>query len=127
MSGQRVLVVDDDPDITLLLRLALRREGYDVEAAANGEEAMGRAQASMPDCILLDVMMPGIDGLETCRRLRDDPRTCSCPVIMLTGVVVDVPEEDVLNTGADDWMPKPFDITTLVARVRDLINRRQPA
>ena len=88
---------------------------------------MGRAQACVPDCILLDVMMPGIDGLETCRRIRDDPRTCDCPVMMLTGMVVDVPEEDVLNTGADDWLPKPFDIRVLVNRVHDLIQRQRPS
>jgi len=115
----RLLVVDDEPDVALLLEMALRRQGYDVTTVASGEEAIEQAEADPPDCVLLDIMMPGIGGLEACRRLRESARTRHLPVIMITGMSVLSPEKEVLSTGADDWLPKPFDLTEL----GELVNR----
>jgi DNA-binding response OmpR family regulator len=119
----RVLVVDDDPDIRLLLRSTLRREGFNVEVAATGEEGLDRAHEHQPDCVLLDVVMPGIDGHETCRRLRDDPRTRDCAIIMLTGKSVSGNAE-MLASGADTWLAKPFDVEVLRALVRSAVRTK---
>jgi CheY-like chemotaxis protein len=121
----RLLVVDDEPDVALLLEMALRRQGYDVTTAASGEEAIERAETDLPDCVLLDIMMPGIGGLEACRRLRESPRTRHMPVIMITGMSVLSPEKEVLATGADDWLPKPFDLTALGHMVNRVLAARR--
>jgi two-component system response regulator MprA len=118
----RILVVDDDPEITAFLRRGLVYEGYQVETASNGEEALARAREREPDLVVLDVMMPGMDGLEVARRLR---QTGGVPIIMLTarGQVVD--KVAGLDSGADDYLVKPFDFDELLARVRALLRRHQ--
>src|SRR6476646_387160 len=112
----KVLVVDDEDNIIELIRLGLRYEGFEVEVASDGEQGLMQAQRIHPDLIILDVMMPGIDGLEVCRRLRNNPTTSDIPILMLTA------KDDVsdrilgLQTGADDYLTKPFDFYELLER-----------
>ncbi len=119
----RVLVIDDDPAMTSLLKRGLSYEGYRVDTAASGKEGMELARETPPDLVILDVMMPGIDGLEVCRRFRAaDP---SLPIIMLTAR--DGAEDQVsgLETGADDYVVKPFTFEVLLARIRALMRRTE--
>jgi DNA-binding response OmpR family regulator len=119
---QRVLVVDDDPAVTSVLKRGLSYEGFAVETAASGEEGLALARQRAPDAVVLDVMMPGLDGLEVLRRLRaGDPQL---PVLMLTAK--DAPSDQVegLRTGADDYVVKPFTFDVLVARIQALLRRR---
>ena len=118
-----VLVVDDDPNIRSVLGRGLRFEGYDVQLAADGQEALARARATPPDLVVLDVMLPDIDGLEVCRRLR---RGIPAPILMLTARDA-VPDRIAgLDSGADDYLIKPFDFDELLARIRALLRRAQP-
>ena len=118
-----VLVVDDDPHIRSVVSRGLRFEGYDVRVAADGLEALQLARSDPPDVIVLDVMLPGMDGLEVCRRLR---RGLQAPILMLTARDA-VPDRIAgLDSGADDYLVKPFDFDELVARIRALLRRAQP-
>ncbi|WP_334073845.1 MULTISPECIES: response regulator transcription factor [Paenibacillus] len=119
-----ILVIDDDEKITSMLRRGLAFEGYDVHTARNGAEGLSMVMSADPDLIILDVMMPQIDGFEVCRRLREGGS--SVPVLMLTAK--DEVENRVkgLDTGADDYLVKPFALEELLARVRALLRRREP-
>lgn len=119
----RVLVVDDDPDIARFIEINLRLEGYDVEIAHDGVDALDRITREMPDLVLLDVMMPRIDGVELCRRLRANPLTATVPVVMLTAKSLSADKVVGLTAGADDYIIKPFDTLELVARVRSTLRR----
>lgn len=118
-----ILVVDDDPQIVSFLKRGLTYEGYSVETAADGAEALAKARESEPDLIILDVMMPEIDGIEVSKRLR---AAGTVPILLLTakGTVAD--RVAGLDSGADDYLVKPFDFDELLARVRALLRRRQP-
>ena len=119
----RILVVDDDPSVTSLLRRGFTYEGYEVYAAASGSKALVIAREKPPDLVVLDIMMPGMDGLDVCRRLREaDP---ALPILMLTAK--DAPADQIagLDTGADDYVTKPFSFELLAARVRALLRRRE--
>jgi diguanylate cyclase (GGDEF)-like protein len=118
-----VLVVDDDHDIARFIEVNLQLEGFDVVVALDGEEALARFADDLPDLALLDVMMPRIDGVELCRRLRSDPLTASLPVIMLTAKSLSADKVVGLTAGADDYIIKPFDTLELVARVRSTLRR----
>ena len=118
-----VLVVDDDFDIARYVELNLSLEGFDVHVAHDGEEAVGKALELRPDIVLLDVMMPGLDGYEVCRRLRSDARTSHAAVIMLTAKTLSADTVLGLTSGADDYIAKPFDPPELVARVRAALRR----
>jgi len=123
-SQKKILVVEDEEDILALLHFNLIKAGYLVDCASQGEEALMLVRAKKPDLILLDLMLPGIDGLEICRRLRGDNRSKEIPVIMLTARGE---EEDVvrgLEMGADDYITKPFSIKVLLARVQTVLRRR---
>ncbi|MFO7170720.1 MAG: response regulator transcription factor [Chloroflexota bacterium] len=118
-----ILVVDDDPKIRSVLGRGLRFEGYDVQLAEDGQEALRIARVTPIDLVVLDVMLPGMDGLEVCRRLR---RGMSAPILMLTARDA-VPDRIAgLDSGADDYLIKPFDFDELLARVRALLRRAQP-
>ena len=123
----RVLIVEDEPDIRELVVHHLKREGYQVSAAASGEEALRQVQAAPPDLVLLDLMMPAMDGLEVCRRLRQDPATARLPIVMLTAKGDEVDRVLGLEIGADDYVVKPFSPKELLARVRAVLRRSRPA
>jgi len=125
--SSRVLIVEDEPDIRELVVHHLKREGYQVSAAASGEEALRQVQAAPPDLVLLDLMMPAMDGLEVCRRLRQDPATASLPIVMLTAKGDEVDRVLGLEIGADDYVVKPFSPKELLARVRAVLRRSRPA
>jgi phosphate regulon transcriptional regulator PhoB len=125
--SSRVLIVEDEPDIRELVVHHLKREGYQVSVAASGEEALRQVQASPPDLVLLDLMMPAMNGLEVCRRLRQDPVTASLPIVMLTAKGDEIDRVLGLEIGADDYVVKPFSPKELLARVRAVLRRSRPA
>lgn len=120
MSANRVLVVDDDTKTVDLVKLYLNRDGYRVLTAQDGVEALRLARESHPDLIVLDLMLPGIDGLEICRRLRSES---DVPIIMLTARTTDEDKLTGLGMGADDYVTKPFSPKELAARVRTVLRR----
>src|SRR3954452_5957406 len=122
-----ILVVDDERDLVELVRYNLERGGYGVITAFDGETALDAAQRRRPDLVVLDVMMPGIDGLEVCRRLRADVRTAGTPIIMLTAKAAEADRVVGLELGADDYVIKPFSPRELVARVRAVLRRSRGA
>jgi two-component system, cell cycle response regulator len=115
-----ILIVDDVPANVRLLEAKLAAEYYQVATARDGFEALSTARHWQPDLILLDVMMPGMDGLECCRRLKDDAGTAHIPVIMITALHAVAERVAALEVGADDFLSKPVEIGTLMARVRSL-------
>ncbi len=119
----RILVVDDEPDIVSLVSYNLKKEGYTVRSAADGEEALHIARSGDIDLVVLDLMLPGLSGLEICRILRADRRTKSIPVIMLTARGEERDRVQGLETGADDYLPKPFSPRELAARVKAVLRR----
>ncbi len=120
---ETILVVDDDPDIARFVEVNLRSAGYDVAVAGDGEEALERAGAIRPDLVLLDVMMPRIDGFEVAQRLRKNPQTASTSIIMLTAKALSADKVTGLQSGADDYIIKPFDPIELLARVKGTLRR----
>lgn len=122
----RVLIVEDEEPLTLLLRYNLEAEGYLVDSVARGDEAEIRLREGVPDLVLLDWMLPGLSGIELCRRLRMRPETERLPVIMLTARGEETERVRGLATGADDYVVKPFSVPELIARVRALLRRAKP-
>jgi len=120
---ETILVVDDDPDIARFVEVNLRSAGYDVSVAADGEEALERASSLRPDLVLLDVMMPRIDGFEVAQRLRRNPQTANTSIIMLTAKALSTDKVLGLTAGADDYIIKPFDPIELLARVKGTLRR----
>jgi two-component system response regulator ResD len=127
MMIPRVLVADDDDGVRQLLRLIFTREGFEVIEAANGEQTLARAVDSDPSVILLDIMMPGMDGYDTCRRLKDDRRTLGVPVIFVSAMEDRTGRVVASHFGAEDWIKKPVSPRDLVARVRGVLERRGTA
>lgn len=119
----RVLIVEDDEEIADVLRRCLRNEGYEVRACADGLEALEAAAAFVPDMVVLDLGLPGMDGVEVCRRLRADS---DVPILMLTARAEVEDRVGGLDAGADDYLAKPFERRELLARVRALLRRRPP-
>ena len=124
---ERVLVADDDPDILTVVKINLELDGFEVDTAVDGEDAMAKATSTPPNVIILDIMMPRMDGLTALHRLRSQAGTANIPIILLTAR--GLPEDRVrgLELGADDYITKPFDITELAARVRAVLRRTQAA
>ena len=122
----RVLIVEDEEPLTMLLRYNLESAGYTVDSAARGDEAELKLREATPDLIVLDWMLPGISGIELCRRLRARPETRALPIIMLTARGEESEKVRGLATGADDYIVKPFSVPELLARVRALLRRAQP-
>ncbi|MBK8007284.1 MAG: phosphate regulon transcriptional regulator PhoB [Rhizobiales bacterium] len=122
----KVLVVEDEEALAVLLRYNLESEGYDVETVDRGDEAEIRLKENLPDIIVLDWMLPGLSGIELCRRLRARSETERLPVLMLTARSEEAERVRGLATGADDYMVKPFSVPEFVARVRALLRRANP-
>ena len=118
-----VLVVEDEEDILALLQFNLMKAGYDVVCAADGEEGLQKLEEHPPDLMLLDLMLPGIGGLDICRKVRSDERTAKLPIIMLTARGEEVDVVQGLELGADDYMTKPFSIKVLLARIQTVLRR----
>jgi two-component system phosphate regulon response regulator PhoB len=123
MNKGTILIVDDEKDVIEFVRYNLEKDGYDTIAATDGQTALDIAQRHKLDLIILDVMMPGIDGLEVCRRLRADGRTARVPLIMLTAKATEADRVVGLEMGADDYVTKPFAPRELVARVKAILRR----
>ena len=122
----RILVVEDEEALTTLLRYNLEAEGYEVETVARGDDADTRLKERLPDLIVLDWMLPGLSGIELCRRLRARPETKQLPIIMLTARGEEQERVRGLATGADDYVVKPFSVPELMARVRAILRRSKP-
>jgi two-component system, OmpR family, alkaline phosphatase synthesis response regulator PhoP len=124
MAKEHILVVDDEEDILELVRYNLVKEGYRVTTVASGEEALKSARSAQSDIILLDLMLPGVDGLEVCRLLKHDPKTQHIPIIMLSAKGEEADIVTGLELGAADYITKPFSPRVLVARLRAVLRRR---
>jgi two-component system phosphate regulon response regulator PhoB len=116
-------VVDDEPEAVELVEFNLKQAGYDVVAAADGAEALKKAHSLQPNLIILDLMLPEVDGLEVCKMLRRDPATASVPIIMLTAKAAEIDRVLGLELGADDYITKPFSPRELVLRVKNILQR----
>ncbi len=125
MARPRVLIVDDERGLTDVLAYNLQREGYDVILAHDGQEGLRKAQMQLPDLILLDLMLPKIDGLEVCRELRSGERTRSIPILMLTAKAEETDQVVGFTMGADDYVTKPFSVKVLMQRIRALQRRTE--
>ncbi len=127
MTEPRVLLVEDDPALVELLSFHFRREGFALDATADGEEALLLAREAAPDVVILDWMIEGVSGIEVCRRLRRLPATANVPIIMLTARAEEADRIRGLETGADDYVTKPFSPRELIARVGAVLRRVRPA
>jgi DNA-binding response OmpR family regulator len=121
--SHKILVVDDEPSNRKMIGYALHSAGHSVSAAESGKEALLKIQAEIPDLVILDVMMPGMDGIEVCERLRNNPETATLPIIMLSALAQVNEKIRGLKAGADDYLTKPIDPKELVARVEALLER----
>ena len=119
----KILVVDDEPEAVELLEFNLKQAGFDVIAAADGAQALKKARAALPSLIVLDLMLPEIDGLEVCKMLRRDPATARIPIIMLTAKAAEIDRVLGLELGAEDYITKPFSPRELVLRVQKVLKR----
>jgi two-component system, OmpR family, alkaline phosphatase synthesis response regulator PhoP len=127
MAGETILVIEDEDDILELLRYNLAREGFKVITAGGGQQGLSLALAKLPDLLLLDLMLPGLDGLEVCRVLKKDPKTASIPIVMVTAKGEESDIVTGLELGAEDYVAKPFSMKVLLARVRGVLRRhREP-
>lgn len=127
MAKKQITIIEDEPDMAELVAMRLSREHYNVEVAHNGLEGLKKVRTTLPDLILLDIMLPGMPGTEVLKELRNDPRTARIPVIMLTARSE---ESDIvvgLHLGADDYVTKPFSMSVLLARVAAVLRRGQSA
>ena len=127
MAKQKILAVDDEEDILEIFRFNLTKEGFAVVCASSGEEALKSALSNRPDLILLDLLLPGIDGLEVARRLKNDASTKEIPVIMVTAKGEEADIVTGLEVGAEDYITKPFSRKVLIARVRAVLRRKASA
>jgi two-component system, OmpR family, alkaline phosphatase synthesis response regulator PhoP len=123
MAKEHILVIEDEEDLLALVQYNLTRDGYRVSFATSGEEGLQMARQELPDLLLLDLMLPGIDGLEVCRRLRKDPQLQALPVIMLTARGEEADVVAGLELGADDYVTKPFSPRVLISRLRAVLRR----
>jgi DNA-binding response OmpR family regulator len=121
MRKGKILVVDDEVNITQILEFSIGAEGYEVITAANGEEAIDKARREQPDLIILDIMMPRIDGYEACRILKANPLTKSIPVVLLTAKGRDIDKRLGYEVGATDYIVKPFSPAKLIDRIHELL------
>jgi len=123
MANENILVVDDEEDVLELVRYNLDKSGYQVETATSGEEALAKARRKLPNLLILDLMLPGMDGLEVCKKLKNDTKTEGLPIIVLTAKGEETDIVTGLELGADDYVTKPFSPKVLIARVRRILRR----
>lgn len=126
MSKEKILIVEDEKDIVELIQYNLEKENFKVQSANNGQKALDLVRKNHPDLILLDLMLPEIDGLEFCRILKKDPKASHIPIIMLTAKAGESDKIVGLELGADDYITKPFSVKELIARVKALLRRMNP-
>jgi len=124
MVDKIILIVEDEEDVMELIRYNLAKEGFNCDAAYNGQEALKKAQAMLPDLVLLDLMLPEVDGLEVCKRLKSSPQTEHIPIVMVTAKSDESDIVTGLELGAEDYITKPFSPKVLVARVRAVLRRK---
>ncbi len=124
MNRKRILVVDDEIYIVHILEFTLTMEGYDVVTAADGDEALRKVEQDRPDLLVLDIMMPRMDGYEVCRRLREQEETSDLPVILLSAKGRPIDRETGMEVGANDYIVKPFSPRRLLEKIRDLLDRQ---
>src|ERR1700731_95622 len=125
MSQPRILIIDDERDLTRVLTYNLQREGYETVVAHDGQEGLLKPQTLLPDLILLDLMLPVLNGLEVCRELRAGERTRSIPILMLTAKAEETDQVVGFSLGADDYVTKPFSVKVLVQRIKALQRRAE--
>lgn len=123
MARERILIVEDEPSLTDVLSYNLQREGYEAIVAHDGREGLRKAQTLLPDLILLDLMLPGLDGLEICRNLRATAQTSAIPILMLTAKAEETDQVVGFVMGADDYVIKPFSVKVLLQRIKVLLRR----
>jgi len=123
MSKKRILVVDDEVDLVETVRFSLELEGYDVLVADNGEEALNQARKENPDLILLDLMLPKLDGYKVCRLLKFDERYKHIPILMLTAKIQEKDKATGMETGANEYITKPFEMDELMKKVKGYLNK----
>jgi two-component system phosphate regulon response regulator PhoB len=126
MAHEHILVVDDEPDLLELIHYNLTQRGYEVTCVQSGEEALTQLEACAPDLVVLDLMLPGADGLEICRAMKRDTRTAAIPIIILSARGEEADVVAGLELGADDYLTKPFSPRVLQARIKAVLRRRQP-
>jgi DNA-binding response OmpR family regulator len=125
MSQAKILIVDDEPDLVETIRFALELEGYNVLVAVNGEEGLNTARQEKPDLILLDLMLPKLDGYKVCRLLKFDERYKSIPILMLTAKTQDKDRMLGKETGANEYLTKPFDMDELMAKIKFYLKKQE--
>ena len=118
---KKILIADDRPEVVELVRVILEGEDYEIVDASNGKEALKKARLEKPDLVLLDVVMPKMDGFEVCRKLRKDPQTQEIPIIMLTAKGKEVDKEKARQLGVRDYITKPFSPSALLTRVEEIL------
>ncbi len=123
MAKEKILLVDDEEDILKLLEYNLTKEGYEIHCVKTGEEALSKTSALLPDIVVLDLMLPGVDGLEVCKKLKSDSGTAHISIVMLTAKGEEPDIVAGLELGADDYITKPFSPKVLVARIRNVLRR----
>lgn len=126
MAKEKILIVEDEKDIVELIKYNLEKENFKVQSANNGQKALDLVSKNQPNLILLDLMLPEIDGLEVCRKLKKDPKTSHIPIIMLTAKSAESDKIVGLELGADDYITKPFSVKELIARIKALLRRMNP-
>ncbi|MGB9612910.1 MAG: response regulator transcription factor [Candidatus Margulisiibacteriota bacterium] len=124
-EAKKILVVDDELDVTNLISLLLKSQGYKVIVATEGRQALDLARREIPDLIILDIMLPGLDGYKIARMLKFDENYSHIPIIMLTAKVQEKDKQIGLETGADEYLTKPFDTGFLLAKVKEILERKK--
>tara|TARA_R110002072_G_scaffold303109_1_gene493967 strand:+ start:63397 stop:64083 length:687 start_codon:yes stop_codon:yes gene_type:complete len=125
MSSHTILIVEDEPSLVEVLSYNLEKEGFEVLTANNGRDGLERARSSLPDLVILDLMLPLVDGLQVCSQLRSDPKTQNIRVLMLTARSEETDEVVGFNVGADDYVTKPFKVRPLIHRIKALLRRNE--
>jgi len=126
-NNKKILVIEDDPSVLRFLEHTLQREGYQVLTATNGLSGIRMARSEMPDLLVLDIMLPGIDGFEVCHRLRAEPATAKLPILILSAKAQEADKVTALQVGADDYLTKPVNLSDITSRVDILLAKKTAA